>query len=72
MSMPTEPALVDAVNELQDKLMEACAGKPTAVVYTAIANVLGFMETLAKSPDRKELLGLISECMDDYKRVIAH
>ena len=70
--MPEGPELVDAVNELQDHLMRACAGQPMAVVYTAVGNLLGFMETLAKSPDRKELLGLISECMDDYKRVIAN
>ena len=72
MPTPTGPALVDAVNALQDDLMSVCAGKPMAVVYTAVGNLLGYMETLAKSPDRDELLGLISECMDDYKRMIAN
>ncbi len=73
VTMPSDgPELVDAVNDLQDHLMRACAGKPTAVVYTAIANLLGFMETLAKQPDRKDLFRLIGECMDNYKRIIAN
>ena len=64
-------AMTAAVNDLQAHLMTACSGQPTAVVYTAISNVLGFMETLAANPDREALFGLISDCMDSYKRVIA-
>lgn len=71
--MDDQYAMTDAVNDLQDKIMRACAGKPTTVVYMAIANVLGFMETLAKKePRRKELFALIDECMDDYIRIIAN
>ena len=48
--MPQQISNAQLASELTDHILEACSGVPTAVVYTAIANVLGFMETLNDSP----------------------
>lgn len=54
-------------DELQMKIMSVCAGHHTAIIYTAIANTLGYMETLATGePDRETLFEIISDCMDSY------
>jgi hypothetical protein len=61
----------EEVTDLQVELMNACDGLPCAVIYVAVANLLGVMESLDVKPDRAGLFKLMGECMDDYMRIHA-